>query len=289
MRNIVFCLIIIFSGCSSAPKKETEIFRERNTAVKQLDLANKTASHGRYQDALVIVEDARRLAVGTDDPSLRIKTLISRGNILFALGRLDEAFRDWEDSANEAATSRENILAAQARIYSIRASLVMLASGAGENVIPAVEEYKSRLAAEMTAVRSDPFSAAEGYITLGIAEKEIGRWAEAESAVKRALDFHVRELNFEEAAYAWFLIASIRSVAGNYDSALEALQAAIGYDRRAENGFGLASSWQATGDVLQKAGRPIEAQASWRRAAEIYRAIDMRHLAEIIETQNLAP
>jgi len=58
---------------------------------------------------------------------------------------------------------------------------------------------------------------------------------------------------------------------------------AIRFDRRAENGFGLASSWQAMGDVLSKAGRSSEAQAAWRRAADIYRAIGLNNLAENVE------
>jgi tetratricopeptide (TPR) repeat protein len=139
----------------------------------------------------------------------------------------------------------------------------------------------------MTAVRQDDNATAVGNITLGFAEKQMGRWAEAESAVRRALSFHESGLFLEEAAYDWFLIASIRSMAGNYNASLEALDAAIGFDRRAENGFGLASSWQARGDVLSKAGRAAEAAAAWSRAAEIYRAIGLNDFAE--KTEELIP
>jgi tetratricopeptide (TPR) repeat protein len=102
---LFFFSLALFSGCSSAPKKAVEIFADRNTATNQLDLAYLTANRGRYQEALVILEGARKLAVSTDDPALRIKTSTSRGNFLFALNRIDEAFAEWESAASEADSS----------------------------------------------------------------------------------------------------------------------------------------------------------------------------------------
>jgi len=250
-------------------------------AANQLNLANQTASQGRYDDALLILGEARRLALGTDDPELRIKTAMSRGNILFSLGRGDEAFAEWENAAAEGDSSALPVLAATARIYEIRASLVQLANaeassgdGGGSNS-DAVNGLIDRLNVQMTAVKSDPLSTAAAWVTLGMAEKQRGHLADAEGAVKKALAIHEKNLSLEDAAYDWFVIASIRSVAGNYDASLDALRTAISYDRRAENGFGLASNWQAMGEVYSKAGRTEEAQAAFLRASDIYRAIGL--------------
>jgi hypothetical protein len=60
---------------------------------------------------------------------------------------------------------------------------------------------------------------------------------------------------------------------------------AISFDRRAENGFGLASSWQAMGEVYQKAGRDEESSSARSRAAEIFRAIGLDDKAEQLERQ----
>jgi tetratricopeptide (TPR) repeat protein len=281
--SFLFIFLAFFSGCSSAPKKATEIFTDRNTAIKQLELANLTANRGRYEDALVILEGARKLALSTDDPSLRLNTSISRGNFLFALDRREEAFAEWKSASDEGDASGQPVLAALARIYLIRASVLLDTEEGAANV----GELKDQLSREMAAVRSDANATAVGNITLGLAEKQIGRWEEAESAVRKALSYHEKELFLEETAYDWFLIASIRSMAGNYDASLEALDMAIGFDRRAENGFGLASDWQAVGDVLLKAGRNAESAAAWRRAAEIYRAIGLNSLAEKLEEKYL--
>ena len=284
----IFLFIVVFFGCSSAPKKAVEIRVDRNVAIQQLNLVNQLVSRGRYDDALRGLREARRLAVSTDDPYLRMRTSISRGDILFAMGRHDEAFSEWDSASLEGDASGEPVLASLARIFAIRARLVLLANGTDAGTDAIAEEYKAQINREIAIVRNDEISSATGYIALGLAEKALGHWTEAESAVKRALDIHEKGNVLEDAAYDWFLIASIRSVAGNYDGnegALEALRSAISFDRRAENGFGLASSWQAMGDVSQKAGRMQDAQAAWRRAAEIYRAIGLSSYAERIEGQ----
>jgi len=278
-----FLFALCSLGCSSAPKRADEIFFERNTAAKQLALANTYAGQGRFEDALYILEDAWRLVLGTDDPTLRVKTTVSRGSILFSLGRQTEAFQAWESAAAEGDAWGEHIAAAQARIYEIRARLVLLGNDSpdgGPAADAAARELKTRLSREMDAVKADSHSTAAAYVTLGLAEKQLRRWADAESAVMSALAIHEKNRFLEDAAYDWFLIASIRSVAGNYDAALEALKTAIRFDRRAENGFGLASSWQAMGDVYQKAGRTEESLAAHHRAAEIFRAINLNDRAE---------
>jgi len=278
---IIFSFLL--SSCSSAPKPTGEVYADRNNALSQIDLANQAASRGRYNDALDIINEARRLAVSTDDPGLRVRTSIALGDVLFSLGDHDNAFEEWEKASNEGDASGEPVLASLARIYAIRANLVMLANGMRTDVD--AEELRAQLNLEMAAVRDNEMYNAVAYITLGLAEKALGRWAEAENAVKRALDIHEKNYRLEDAAYDWFLIASIRSVAGDYDGALEALGTAISFDRRSENGFGLASSWKAVGDVNEKAGRIENAQAAWRRAAEIYRAIGLSTYAERIESQ----
>ena len=279
---VVFSSFAWFPACSSAPKQTGEVFASRNSAHDYLDWANQAANMGRFESALETVEEARRLAFSVDDPSLRIKTATSRGNFLFYLGRHEEAFSEWETASAEGDSSNEPALAALARIYSIRARIVLLAGEQG-GTASVVEGLKTQLDREMAVVRSDDYSTAAAYVTLGLAERQLGRWSEAESAIRRAMNTFERDLRLEDTAYCWFLIASVRSLAGNSNAALEALRTAISFDRRAENGFGLATSWQAMGDVYQKAGRTEDARSAWRRAAEIYRAIGLNERALNLE------
>lgn len=277
------CSLLLCAACSSAPSKPAEIYTDRNLAANQLDMANKTANQGRYQDALIVLEEARRLAVASDDPALRIKTALSRGNIYFSMGRHDEAFTDWESAAAEGEAEGQKDLASLARIYTARGRLV-LDSPEGRAGLT-VEEIRNQIQLEISLIKDDTLAAATGWMVLGMAEKELGRYPEAEKAVKEALNIHEKGLFLEETAYDWYLIASIRSMSTQYAAALEALRTAIHFDRRAENGFGLASSWQAMGEVYLKDGQPAEAETAFRRAAGIFRALRLDAAAEKVETR----
>jgi tetratricopeptide (TPR) repeat protein len=286
-KTVLHCFLffsLCFYACSSAPKRPAELTAVRSIADNQLILANQAAGRELYEDALVLLEEARRLALSVDDPGLRIRTAMSRGNILFSMGRADEAFPEWDSANAEAEASNEKELAALSRVYAIRARLTLLANtlpDAARNA--AAEELKALLLREMAVFKSKSLSLASANVVLGMAEKLLGRWAVAEEEVMKAVKIHEKELFLEEAAYDWYLIASVRSMAGNYDTALEALRNSINFDRRAENGFGLAASWQAMGEVYRKAGRGEDARTAWRRAAEIFRALRREERAESLE------
>jgi tetratricopeptide (TPR) repeat protein len=268
-------------GCSSAPKRPAEIFTLRNTAAAQLELANHEADRGNYPAALDLMAEARRMALHTDNPALRIRTALSLGNVLFFLDRPEEAEARWNEALAEAEALAEHTgdreLAAIGRIYLARARLLTLTgspAAPGGNTFGggSVEDVRSRVQAELGAIKTDNLALALGWTVIGLAEKELRRWAEAEAALKKALDLHARENYLEQAAYDWYLIASVRSVGGRYDAALEALEEALAYDRRAENTYGLGKDWLALGDVYTKAGRTAEARSAYRRAGEIFNA-----------------
>lgn len=283
---IITLLILLFmsASCSSVPKKPVEVFTNRNMASNQLDLANSTANQGHYSDALLIIEDVLRVAVSVDDPPLISKAYIYRGNILFSLGRYDEAFSDWESASEEAGRSADNDLAALAQIYSARGRLMLLINSGAKD---GVQELRDQVDGLVSSIKSDVVAQAMGYLVLGMTEKELQHYAEAEKAVRRALDIHDKNRYLEEAAYDWYFLASIFSVSGRYDDALQALQNSIAYDRRAENGYGLAADWQATGEVYLKKNMLPDSAAAFKRAADIYRANGLEDLA--VKSEAMAP
>ncbi|MFP3090707.1 tetratricopeptide repeat protein [Treponema sp. TIM-1] len=265
---LFFALAVFAPGaCSSAPERPAELFTLRNETETQLNLANREADRGNYEGALTLLEEARRLAASTDRPPLLIRVWLSQGNVLFSLGRIAEARALWDAALAEAERAGEGELAAASRIYMARSALILGEGGdTAEQVIKAVTEDLARL-------KSDKLNSALGWTVIGLAEKELRRWTEAENALTRALDIHEKDRYLELAAYDWYLIASVRSVSGRYDVALEALSQALALDRRAENSYGLGMDWLALGDVYQKAARGDEARAAYRRSAEIFRAI----------------
>jgi tetratricopeptide (TPR) repeat protein len=231
----------------------------------QLELANRAADQGRYAEALDLLQEARRLAVSADDPRLLIRTGLSRGNILFYMGRTGEAEEIWTAAQDEALAAGDEELAAVSRVYMARSRLL---GGAGAGTV------WTQVQDELSRIKS-PLHTALAWTVTGLAEKELGRWKDGENSIKNALDIHQKHNYLEQAAYDWYLIASIRSVAGDYPGALEALDEALAFDRRAENTYGLGMDWLARGEVQRKAGNTAEAAAAYRRSGDIFRSLNL--------------
>jgi tetratricopeptide (TPR) repeat protein len=245
----------------------------RQIAEGQLLLVNTAADQGDLGKALALMVEARRLAVITDDPSLRIRTKLAEGNILAGLGRGEEADAAWNEALSEAETSAQVELAAMTRIYLARNALVAKETNPNE--------VKATVSREITYIKSDRLAIALGWIVVGLAEKEINGFSAAEAAFKKALDIHAKDNYLEQAAYDWYLIASTRSLAGDHDAAISALETALEFDRRAENAFGLASDWRLIGDIHQKFGRNAEAVAAFARSKEIFTSLGQEQKAQL--------
>ena len=270
---VLFFLLFIFS-CSSRPKPLNEITDLRRRAESQLELANKQADRGELENALTFANEAKRLAVSADDPALRVRTGLSRGNVLFSLGRVDEAEVEWNEALAEAERAGNSELTAVSRIHIARGKLL---SPGGKASAQSVRDETNR---NLSQIKSSRHYTAFAWTVIGLAEKELGRYAAAEAALRRSLDIHEKDRFFELAAYDWFLIASFRSLSGNSGGARQALESALTLDRRMENSWGLANDWRAFGDIEKKAGNSEAARAAYTRAAGIFRALMQDEIAE---------
>jgi tetratricopeptide (TPR) repeat protein len=271
-----FLLLIFACACSTSGKPSGDIFDIRKQAEAKLDLGNKLSDRGSLDDALFQLNEAMRLAVITDDANLRIRSGLSRSNVLFALGRQEEAEAGWNEALAEATAEGNAELAAVCRIHIARGKLF---SRTGKD---AARQLKDELNRDLALIKSDKLYTAFAWNVIGIAEKELGGYAGAEAAVKRSLEIHEKGRYFELAAYDWFLIASFRSLSGDYGKAKQALETAIAFDRRVENSWGLANDWWALGDVLTKASDRQAARAAYLRSAAIYRGLGNDDAAEEI-------
>ena len=271
--HLIFALPLLLSACSTAPKKTGETYDLRRRAESQLELGNKQANHGNLDNALLFLNEAWRLAALTDDPGLRVRTGLSRGNVLFSLGHRDEAAAGWNDALAEASQMGNGELAAVCRIHISRGRL--LSPNGGEQA----QSVRDEVSRDLTLIKSERQYVAFAWTVVALAERELGRYAAAETALRRSLDIYEKDFNLELAAYSWFLIASSRSLSGNYGGARQALEAAIAFDRRVENSWGLANDWRAMGDVQTKAGNREAARTAYTRAAEIFRALGYEEAA----------
>jgi tetratricopeptide (TPR) repeat protein len=274
---IIVLSMFLAAACSTQPKNPGVTYSLRRQAETQLNQGNKQADRGELGTALAQLEEAMRLAIATDDPGLRVRAGLSRGNVLFSLGRREEAEEAWNNALDEAESIGGSELIAVSRIHIARGKLLASTGGSPAGVAESVRDEVNR---DMALVRSDQFYTAFAWMVIGLAEKELGRYAQAEAALRRSLDIHEKDRNFELAAYDWFMIASFRSLAGDYRGARQALETAISFDRSVENSWGLASDWRALGDVNRKAGDRDAAHAAYLRAAQIFRAMGNGEAAE---------
>jgi tetratricopeptide (TPR) repeat protein len=274
-RNLVFiftivcAILLIFCDCSSAPKSKGDITNLRRQAENLMEAGNREAGRGNYETALIMLGEAKRNAVLSDDPSVIIRCTLSRANVLYSIGRMDEAFSEWEAAVTEAQKSGNRELLSVCRIFLSRGNLVSGRASA-RSVLDEVNREQSN-------IKTDKLYIAFSWQVKGLALRALGSYGEAEDAIKRSLDIHVKEGYLENTSYDWYTIASIRSLAGNTQGALQALESSIAIDRRIENSWGLAASWRAMGDVYRKAGREQEAVEAYYRAKAIYEALGNSH------------
>ncbi len=272
--NFFAVFLIVFASCSSAPKNTGDIITIRSNAERDLAAANQQAGHGNFEAALTILQGCKNMAVLTDDESLMIRCGLSLGNVLFTLGRNDEAFKEWEDAAALAENSGNGELLAISRIYQARGKFLA-------GISPA-QSMLDDITREAASIKNDQLLIAFSWQARGLALSGLRKFIEAESAFKRALDIHLKERYLENASFDWYSIASARSLSGDTQGALQALNEAIALDRRTENSWGLAANWRAIGDVQRKAGNNKEAAEAYKRAKAIFTALkNEREAAEI--------
>ncbi|MCL2128098.1 MAG: hypothetical protein FWH38_07580, partial [Treponema sp.] len=229
---------LLFPACSTPPKNPGDVYELRRRAETLLEQGNRQADRGGLDSALTLLDEAMRIAVSADDPGLIVRAGLSRSNVFFLSGRRDEAAAGLDSALVEAERTGNSELAAVCRIHIARGKLYS-ADGAG--IKAAAESARGEVSKNLPFIKTDRLYTAFAWTVLGLAEKELGSYGEAEASARRSLEIHEKDRYFELAAYDWFMIASYRSLSGNYGGARQALEAAVGFDRRVENSWGLAS------------------------------------------------
>jgi tetratricopeptide (TPR) repeat protein len=262
---IIFASAIFIFSCSSQPKNTGDVNHIRAQTEKELAVANREAGRGSYEVAQGLLEECKRKAILTDDWGLIIRCGLSLGNVLFSLGNNDEAFSEWEKTVQLAEKHGNKELLSVSKIYYARGTLLS-GSASAQSVFDEVNR-------EAANIKNDKLYLAFSWQVKALAYRVMGSFREAENAVKQSLAIHENEKYLDNASYDWYTIASIRSMSGNSQGAIDALEEAIKLDRRVENSWGLAANWRAMGDVHRKAGNNQTANEAYLRAKEIYMAM----------------
>ena len=272
---IIAVMLLSAVSCSTKPKNPGDVTDVRVLTEKELAAANREAGRGNFETAFALMTGCKNRAVMVDDVSLIIRCSLSIGNVLFSLGRYEEAFGQIEQAIALAQNYGDSELLSVSKIYLARGRLVS-GSASAQSVFDEINR-------EAGYIKKDNLYIAFSWQARGLALRSIGSYSEAESAIKRSLDIHEKGKYLENAAYDWYMIASIRSLAGNTTGAIQALESSIVLDRRVENTWGLAANWRAMGDVHRKAGNTKEALEAWQRSKAIFEAMGNTHEASEID------
>lgn len=267
----VFLMILIYASCSSAPKNSGDVYHLRLQAEDGLEAANREAERGNFENALSLLTGFKRNAILADDLSLIARISLARGNVLYSLGKTDDAFAEWDYALKEASLLGDSELLSVAKIFYARGNILT-----GRKTARAVLD---EVTFESVNIKKNRLYIAFSWQVTGLALRELGLWSEAEEAMRKSLAIHEKDNRLENASYDWYTIASVRSLSGDISGAVRALETSINIDRRIENSWGLASSWRALGDVFRKAGRERDALDAYRRSRSIY--IDMGNDFEV--------
>jgi tetratricopeptide (TPR) repeat protein len=262
----ILILLIIFGlgSCSTAPKITGDVNVIRRTVEIGLESVNREVGQGNFANAENFLIEYKRLAILTDDSSLIIRVCLSYGNVLLSLGKANEAYAEWDQAIEEAQKSDNKELLSVAKIFKARGNLLS-EKGTPQSVIEEVNR-------EIVNVKNSLFTA-YSWQTKGLAQRVAGAYGDAEDSIKKSLDIHEKQKALESVSFDWYTIASIRSLAGNSEGALKALETAITFDRRIENSFGLAANWRAIGDIYRKMGRNEDALEAYKRSRAIFKAL----------------
>ena len=270
---VIFCSLFLFS-CSTTDKKPGDIDILRSQAETTLQKAKREAALGNFENAQYLLEEVRRNAILTDDLSLLVRTCMARGNVLLALGKTNDALAEWKLAVDNAERLNDPELLSVSKIYLSRGKLITENNNNAKTILDEVT-------LESKNIKKNRLYIAFSWQVIGLANRALEKYGDAEDAFKRSLDIHVKDSYLDNAAYDWYTIASIRSLSGNTQGAINALESSIVYDRRIENSWGIAASYRAMGDVYKKMGKQNEAKEAYKRARAIYAAI--RNDVEVAE------
>jgi len=264
--SLLFVLCyLFFASCSTTNKKPGDIEIKRIMAETMLEQGIRESGLGDFDKALLLLTESKRNSILCDDLSLIIRTCMARGNVLHSLGRTNEAFAEWEQAVDNAVRLNDQELLSVSKIYLLRGNLITEKKTPGEVL--------SEVTRESANIKKNKLYIAFSWQVIGLAHRALGAYKDAEAAFKKSLDIHAKDDYLDNAAYDWYIIASIRSLSGNTQGAVDALESSIVYDRRIENSWGIAASYRAMGDVYRKMGKQDEAREAYNRARTIYTAI----------------
>ena len=268
---IAACLL---TACSSAPKRSMQVSTVYSSASEMIESANACILSGDYDKAGYFLSAAENQAMSIDNYDLLTAAALARCTLNLSLNPPQvETAQKYVDYAQGFVKNCADPKKQQA-IVSLSQARVNVAQG-NHNVN--LEGIKKDLKgdayyeAQATQVEGDVFKLKKDYV-------------QADKAYTAAAKAFTDNRYLSEIGICWYKAAQARSLAGNKDGALQAMEQAIYYDRAAENSLGLGTDYYAVGLILMKgspsASEKTRAKEAFIHSAEIFTAVKEDELAK---------
>ena len=268
---IAACLL---TACSSAPKRSMQVSTVYSSASEMIESANACILSGEYDKAGYFLSAAENQAMSIDNYDLLTAAALARCTLNLSLNPPQvETAQKYVDYAQGFVKNCADPKKQQA-IVSLSQARVNVAQG-NHNVN--LEGIKKDLKgdayyeAQATQVEGDVFKLKKDYV-------------QADKAYTAAAKAFTDNRYLSEIGICWYKAAQARSLAGNKDGALQAMEQAIYYDRAAENSLGLGTDYYAVGLILMKgspsASEKTRAKEAFIHSAEIFTAVKEDELAK---------
>ena len=280
-RLILLSLTAFIVGCSSAPPGEDAVFKTRNRAAEYSEYGHRYFEAGRLDKALEFYVLSLDTNLSVDNRPGVVMALNSIGKVLLVQGKVVEAGDRFSRAFQLAEAIGDPRLTAMSANH---LGELLLDTGDPETAM----EYFA-LAGEYTDELSEADRAILLHNTASV-YKSRQDYTTALDLYRKALAINEKERRYEEAASNHYMIASIESLLGDFDSAMADLRMALEYDKRMENVMGIAKDLRAMGIVAEKAGDKAAAYDFLERSYSVYavRAMSARTTVLLPDLERLA-
>ena len=280
---IAACLL---TACSSAPKRSMQVNTIYSSASEMIESANGAILTGDYEKAAFFLTAAENQAMSIDNYDLLSAVALARCSLCLSYNppKLEQAQNQVElaqgyiKNCSNPAKQKSIVELNRVRVEVVKSAVGQ--EGAG----PSYTSLLSKLEENKKGVKGDPYYETQFIQVSGDVYKLANNYTEADKAYTAAAKGFTDNRYLSEIGICWYKAAQVRSLGGNKDAALEAMEQAIFYDRAAENSMALGTDYYAVGLILLK-GNAGEAEkqkaaASFNHSADIFASIKMDELAK---------
>ena len=282
---LLIAFVFLLTACSSAPKRSMQISTIYSSAAEMIESANSCILSGEYEKAGFFLSAAENQAMSIDNYDLLTAAALARCSLALSYNPPDiETAQNYVGYAkgfvkNCADPKKQQAVVTLSEVR-VKVAEGNLSEGAGVNT----GSLLSQLDDNRKSVKGDAYYEAQFTQVEGDIYKLAKNYAQADKAYTAAAKAFTDNRYLSEIGICWYKAAQVRSLAGNKENALAAMEQAIYYDRAAENSLALGTDYYATGLILTKGSATTSekerAVAAFTHSAEIFTAVKEDELAK---------